>query len=148
MVVRDVAEEPHSREDGAVRCGDRSAETVEDAAVGQLELVTALLLRMVVDVRDPRAKAIGVGEPADDGGDRSVVRAVVDDVGRDPPHLDEALVEREDPPVGRDDEDPVRGRLGERFEQTAPEFAVGRIENERQVLHPLRTPWRLDDRSE
>ena len=127
----DVPEVPDPAEQLSLGAVHRRAVALEDAAVDELDLVAAPLVRMVVEVGDPLVELVGLGQLGLDRLQGRGVGAAGDDLGRQLPQLDEPAVEREHPALGRDEQDPVRGRLAFGFEdrllqaQLASRFRLG-----------------------
>ena len=127
LPVGDVPEAPHPPDDRAVdRLWLRDA--LEDPAVLEFEHVAALRPVHLVDLFHLGDELGGTGQlVADVGGERRAIGALEDRLG-DLPHLGEALVEADHPPVGPDHQDAVGGGVEGRLQQgeRRPQLEIGR----------------------
>ena len=114
--LRHVTEAPHAADRGtfdALRAGV----ALEDASVLELDDVVALGLGVRIHVAHAAQEALGLRELVDHEPEGEVVVAGGHDLRRQAPHLDEPLVEPNDPAMPVDDDDPVGGGVERGLEQ-------------------------------
>ena len=113
---RHVAEAPDPP-DGPALHPLRAREALEQPAVLEIQEVEAFGLRGRVELADLREELLGIPELVEHEGDRPLVVARSQNLGRDAPHDRELAVRGYDPAVPVDDEDPVGGRFERRPQQ-------------------------------
>ena len=117
LLVRDVAEEPDAPEIFAPGIVETAGVPLNNASVGELQLLMALDLRVRIEVTDPRQEFVLVPHAGGDGREHGLVASRVHEVGRNVPKLHEMPVIGDDLVVLVDDEDGVRRALDRRGQQ-------------------------------
>ena len=126
LLLGDVAEAPHAA-DGLAVDPLRHRVALEDPSVRELDDVVRRRLGALVQLADLAHEQLRVHQLVEDERQGDGVVEGVEDLRRDLPQVDEALVEARDAPGVVDDEDPVGGGVEGRRQQGqgAVELVVG-----------------------